>query len=186
MTALQASQLAQKHAPAMYPAAQQQAAGGGGDAMGGQQQGMMRRAGPAEAVNPEPKLFIGQLLPTVTREDVINRFSMYGGIKNCTLMVNHETGKSKGCAMVTFERFSHAEAAMEAEDGTFHLSGDRKLVVKFADPARKEDGRIVGITPKKLFVGQVLFVVVGAAAGAVPACCAVRARAVRARAVSVL
>jgi len=125
-------------------------AGGGGMGGGGPR-------GAAEAVNAEPKLFIGQLLPTVTREDVFNRFSMYGAIKNVTLLINNSTGKSKGCAMVTYERFAHAEAAIAAEDGSFNLSGDRKLVVKFADPTRKEDGRWHGITPKKLFVGQVLW-----------------------------
>jgi len=120
--------------------------GGGGGGAPRQQQ---------DAVNAEPKLFIGQLLPSVTQADIVARFSMYGAVKNCTLMVNPETGKSKGCAMITYERFSHAEAAMQSEDGTFYLSGDRKLVVKFADPTRKEDGRVVGIAPKKLFVGQV-------------------------------
>lgn len=158
----------------MFPAEQPLMGGGGGaglgagDQMGGggpmqqqQQQGSQPRPGGragsvAEAVNPEPKLFIGQLLPSLGQGDVVARFCQYGPVKNCTLMVNPESGKSKGCAMVTYERFAHAEAALAVENGSFYLSGDRPLVVKFADPTRKEDGRVVGITPKKLFVGQVV------------------------------
>jgi hypothetical protein len=56
--------------------------------------------------------------------------------------------------MILFNTWTEAELAVEAENGTTHLGGTKPMVVKFADPP-KRDGPIVGIAPKKLFVGQV-------------------------------
>lgn len=114
-----------------------------------------------EPVCAEPKLFIGGLRFDVGRDDVLNHYSQYGSIKNCVLLKHQDTGKSKGCAMVLFTRWADAEAAVIAENGTAsNLSGARPLIVKFADPQRRqEDGVLVGVTPKKLFVGQVLCLV---------------------------
>lgn len=115
----------------------------------------------ADPVCAEPKLFIGSLRFEVTREEVFQHFSQYGPIRTCVLLKHQDTGKSKGCAMVLFTRWAHAEAAVTTENGTASpLSGPRMLIVKFADPQRRqEDGVLVGVTPKKLFVGQVLCLV---------------------------
>lgn len=111
-----------------------------------------------EPVCADPKLFIGGLRFDVGREDIFNHFSQYGPIKNCVLLKHQDTGKSKGCAMVLYTKWANAEAALNAENGTAsNLSGPRQLIVKFADPQRRqEDGVLVGVTPRKLFVGQVL------------------------------
>lgn len=111
-----------------------------------------------EPVCAEPKLFIGGLRFDIGREDIFNHFSQYGQIKTCVLLKHQDTGKSKGCAMVLYSKWANAEAAVNTENGTAsNLSGPRQLIVKFADPQRRqEDGVLVGVTPKKLFVGQVL------------------------------
>lgn len=110
-----------------------------------------------DPVCAEPKLFVGGLRFEVTREDVHQYFSKYGVVRTCVLLKHQDTGRSKGCAMILFDKWAHAEAAVEHEHGTENLAGDRKLIVKFADPSKRaEDGRVVGVVPKKLFVGQVL------------------------------
>jgi hypothetical protein len=106
-------------------------------------------------VCPEPKVFIGQIPLESTQEQVFALFQKYGTIKKCAV-ISGPDGRSKGCAMVTYEHWGEAELAVEHENGTANLGGARTLLVKFADPPRgRGDGPVMGIAPKKLFVGQV-------------------------------
>ncbi|GIL73244.1 hypothetical protein Vretimale_4842 [Volvox reticuliferus] len=108
-----------------------------------------------EAVCAEPKVFVGQVPHEVTQEQVFALFSKYGTIKKCALITGQD-GRSKGCAMVTYDRWAEAELAIEHENGTANLGGGRTLLVKFADPPRgRGDGPVMGVAPKKLFVGQI-------------------------------
>eukprot|EP00200_Dunaliella_tertiolecta_P016660 CAMPEP_0202419750 /NCGR_PEP_ID=MMETSP1128-20130828/49460_1 /ASSEMBLY_ACC=CAM_ASM_000463 /TAXON_ID=3047 /ORGANISM="Dunaliella tertiolecta, Strain CCMP1320" /LENGTH=484 /DNA_ID=CAMNT_0049027705 /DNA_START=3867 /DNA_END=5322 /DNA_ORIENTATION=+ len=54
-----------------------------------------------------------------------------------------------------FNSWTQAELAIEGENNTTHLGGSKPMVVKFADPPKRGDGPIMGIAPKKLFVGQI-------------------------------
>lgn len=58
--------------------------------------------------------------------------------------------------MVIYDKWAEVELAVESENGTMNLGGGKPLVVRIADPP-KRDGPLVGIAPKKLFVGQVLW-----------------------------
>lgn len=89
-----------------------------------------------------------------SKEEVVGVLGRFGKIKSASLMT-HPDGRSKGCAMVLFEKWSEAEAAMQACNGNPCLGGDRALVVNFADPP-KRGGGVPPIAPKTLFVGQVL------------------------------
>lgn len=106
------------------------------------------------AVCPEPKVFVGQLPLESSRDQVTQLFSQYGNIKNCVI-ITHADGRSKGAAMVLYDTWAEAELAIETENGTMNLGGSRPLVVRFADPPKRGDGPIMGIAPRKLFVGQV-------------------------------
>jgi RNA recognition motif-containing protein len=111
-----------------------------------------------DPVCAEPKIFVGGLKFEITRDDVFRHFQQYGPLKSCVLLKHQDTGRSKGCAMVLFTRWADAEKAVdtEAANGTSDLCGPRQLTVKFADPQKRpEDGVVVGLTPKKLFIGQV-------------------------------
>jgi hypothetical protein len=105
-------------------------------------------------VCPEPKVFVGQIPFESTTADVQALFAKYGTIRSC-LVISGPDGRSKGCAMILYATWTEAEQAVEAENGTTHLGGSKPMVVKFADPPRRGDGPVVGIAPKKLFVGQV-------------------------------
>ena len=56
-----------------------------------------------------------------------------------------------------YAKWREAEAAVESEQGKSSLGGNKPLVVKFADPPKRGSAGapVVGIAPKKLFVGQV-------------------------------
>lgn len=100
-------------------------------------------------------MFIGQIPFESTQEQVYQLFSQYGTIQKCAVITGPD-GRSKGCAMVTYSRWSEAEAAVDAENGTMNLGAGKVILVKFANPPRgRGDGPVVGIAPKKLFVGQV-------------------------------
>jgi len=104
-------------------------------------------------VCPEPKLFAGQLPFESTTAEVQALFSKYGVVRSAQVITGPD-GRSKGCAMVLFNTWAEAELAVEGENGSTQLGG-KALVVKFADPPRKGDGPVVGIAPRKLFVGQI-------------------------------
>lgn len=114
----------------------------------------------AEPVASEPRLFVGQVPTDKTAEDLIPLFEGFGVIKNLHL-VKGPDGKSRGCAMVLFDRWSSAEAAMEKHDGKTVLDGGkgRALVVHFANPRKAGPTGMApeqGVAPKKIFVGQVV------------------------------
>lgn len=108
---------------------------------------------PVEPVASEPRIFVGQVPTDKTEEDLFQLFLPFGRIRNLHLIREGPEGKSRGCAMVLFDRWSEAEAAIEAHDGKTVLDG-RTLVVKVASPRRQPSE--TGIAPKKLFIGQVL------------------------------
>lgn len=109
----------------------------------------------ANAVCAEPKVFVGGLRYDVSQQDLQAHFSGYGPLRHAVLLKHMDSGKSKGCAMVLFESWADAEAAIAAENGTVsQLTSPRTCVVKFADPQRNDQGVLVGVTPKKLFIGQ--------------------------------
>lgn len=101
----------------------------------------------------EPKVFVGQIPLETTKEEILKVFSNFGTVKNATLLTTPE-GRSKGCAMVLYEKWAQAEFAMTACNGKSFFSTQRTLVVNFADPPRR-GGSIPPIAPKTLFVGQV-------------------------------
>ena len=101
----------------------------------------------------EPKLFVGQIPLETTKEEIVSVFSNFGTVKNTTLLTTPE-GRSKGCAMVLFEKWAQAEFAMNACNGKSFFGTQRTLVVHLADPP-KRGGGVPPIAPKTLFVGQV-------------------------------
>ncbi|GAX75371.1 hypothetical protein CEUSTIGMA_g2815.t1 [Chlamydomonas eustigma] len=100
-----------------------------------------------EPVCADPKIFVGQVPVECSKDDVANLFKKYGEVSNVILM----TQSKPLSAMVLFTSWSSVEIACEAEHGNMSLGGSKPLVVKVADPPKMGPG----ITPKKLFVGQI-------------------------------
>jgi len=85
----------------------------------------------------EANVYVGNLKTTVTKEQLEALFKRYGPVTECKILVDHETGVSKGCGFVTFENVNHAKDAIAGCSGAeIPEISQRPLTVKFA---RKHD-----------------------------------------------
>lgn len=107
-----------------------------------------------EVVAAEPKLFVGQVPIDCSEQALIDLMKQHATAQepvSVTMPKRGNVPQSCKFAMVTFDKWQSAEAAIEALHGSTAL-GSKPLVVRFADPPKGEDSK--GIVPKKLFVGQ--------------------------------
>jgi len=65
-------------------------------------------------------------------EDLYNLFAPLGEVLELYVLRNNQTGRSRGCAFVTYVSRQMAEAAITALNGR-QVAGGKTLVVKFAD-----------------------------------------------------
>lgn len=82
-----------------------------------------KRAIPREEHQRATKLFIGGLAASVTSESMREYFSQYGKVVDATVMLDRETGRSKGFGFVSFENTN-----VEPLLGFGNLEIDGKLV----------------------------------------------------------
>ncbi|MFW0085914.1 MAG: RNA recognition motif domain-containing protein [Coxiella-like endosymbiont] len=75
------------------------------------------------------KIYVGSLSYDVTAKDLQSFFGQYGDIEDARVIMDRDTGKSKGFAFVTFANQNAAQAALLA-DGT-EMQG-RKIRVNIA------------------------------------------------------
>lgn len=75
------------------------------------------------------KIYVGSLSYDVTAKDLQSFFGQYGDIEDARVIMDRDTGKSKGFAFVTFTNQNAAQAALLA-DGT-EMQG-RKIRVNIA------------------------------------------------------
>ena len=109
--------------------------------------------GNKECVYAIAKLFLGQMPPDVTKDDVWALLQAYGDVVQLDMLQTRD-GRHRGCAMVWFERWIAAERALEGEAGRLPFGNDRTLLVKFAVPPKRGESE-AGIKAKRVFVGQV-------------------------------
>lgn len=78
------------------------------------------------------RLFVGSLPWSVTSEELRSLFSACGMVTDAVVMMDRQTGKSKGFGFVEFDQDSEALSAVETfNDSTL---GGRKIVVNVAAP----------------------------------------------------
>ena len=75
---------------------------------------------------------MGNLPYSITEEQLRSKFSEFGAIKECNLIIDKFSGQSKGFAFVEYENHEDAPKAIEAMDG-YWLSS-RQLKVNEARP----------------------------------------------------
>ncbi|KAH9893943.1 hypothetical protein C8Q73DRAFT_647325 [Cubamyces lactineus] len=68
-----------------------------------------KRAIPREEHLRNTRYFVGGLSHSTTSDSMRTFFSQYGKVVDCTVMVDRETGRSKGFGFVTFEDASNTE-----------------------------------------------------------------------------
>lgn len=83
------------------------------------------------------KLFIGSLPWSVNNDSLRDLFAQYGEITDAVVIMDRDSGRSKGFGFVTFSSQDSAEKALEM-DGK-EVEG-RKIVVNKAKPQVKREG----------------------------------------------
>lgn len=81
------------------------------------------------------KLFVGGISWSATDEDLRDLFSPYGEIVSANVVMDRESGRSRGFGFVEFKTDEEAQAAIGALDGTEHMG--RTIVVNVAKPLER-------------------------------------------------
>ena len=68
------------------------------------------------------RLYVGSLHFNITEDMLRGIFEPFGSIQTITLMMDYETGRSKGYGFVTYEKSEDAKKALEQMNG-FELAG---------------------------------------------------------------
>ena len=78
------------------------------------------------------KLYVGNLPYTFRDSDLEQTFSQYGSVSSAKVMMERDTGRSKGFGFVEMSSGAEAEAAIQAMHGK--NMGGRDLTVNIARP----------------------------------------------------
>ena len=78
------------------------------------------------------KLLVRNLARTTTQEELRGLFENHGSVQSCSLVMDKQTGSSKGFGFVVMPKPGEAKAAMKNLNGTM-LSG-HSIRVKKAEP----------------------------------------------------
>jgi cold-inducible RNA-binding protein len=88
------------------------------------------------------KLYVGNLSYDTTESDLRHLFEPHGTVESAQIIMDRETGRSKGFAFVEMSTDQEAQAAISALNG--HDAGGRKLTVNEARPREDRGGRSGG------------------------------------------
>ncbi|KAK3038555.1 hypothetical protein RJ639_029355 [Escallonia herrerae] len=83
-----------------------------------------------------PKLFVSGLSRLTTDDKLKEAFSQFGNLQEAKVIVDRESGRSKGFGFVSYQTIEEAEAAREGMNAKY-LDG----WVIFVDPARPREPR---------------------------------------------
>jgi cold-inducible RNA-binding protein len=84
------------------------------------------------------KLYVGNLEYAVTNADLETMFAAHGTVESAQVVIDRDTGRSKGFGFVEMKTDQEAQAAIAALNGA--QSGGRSLTVNEARP-KTEGGR---------------------------------------------
>jgi cold-inducible RNA-binding protein len=88
------------------------------------------------------KLYVGNLPYTVRDEDLQQSFSAFGSVNSAKVMMERDTGRSKGFGFVEMGSDAEAQAAIQGMNG--QSLGGRSLVVNEARPMEPRPPRTGG------------------------------------------
>ncbi|CAI9753771.1 unnamed protein product [Fraxinus pennsylvanica] len=87
-----------------------------------------------KGVSKTKKIFVGGLPLTLHEDELKEYFSSYGNIVERQIMMDHNTGRSRGFGFVTFENEDSVEKIFS--DGRMHELGGKEVEIKRAEPKR--------------------------------------------------
>jgi len=79
------------------------------------------------------KLLVRNLNRATSENELKALFEVFGTVQSCTIVMDKETGKSKGFGFIEMPRPGDAKAAMKNLNGS--EVGENKIRVKKAEPA---------------------------------------------------
>lgn len=88
------------------------------------------------------KLYVGNLSYSVRDDDLQQHFSAYGQVQSAKVMMERDTGRSKGFGFVEMSTAEEAEAAIRGLNG--QNFGGRDLTVNIARPMEARPPRSGG------------------------------------------
>ena len=88
------------------------------------------------------KLYVGNLAYSVRDQDLNDAFSQFGGVSSAKVMMDRDTGRSKGFGFVEMSSDAEAQAAIGGMNG--QQFGGRGLVVNEARPMEARPPRTGG------------------------------------------
>ncbi|QIL80292.1 RNA-binding protein [Diaphorobacter sp. HDW4A] len=88
------------------------------------------------------RLYVGNLSYSTTNESLTQAFGEFGNVASAKLVMDRETGRSKGFAFVEMETDAEAQAAINALDGQ-SVDG-RAIKVNVARPPERREGGFGG------------------------------------------
>lgn len=84
------------------------------------------------------KLYVGNLPYSATESDLTEKFSACGRVESAKLIIDRDTGRSKGFGFIEMSTDSEAQAAIDALNGTDY--DGRPLKVNEAKPQERRSG----------------------------------------------
>jgi RNA recognition motif-containing protein len=84
------------------------------------------------------KLLVRNLAKTTTEEKLQTLFTQFGAVQSCNLVMDKETGKSKGFGFIEMPKPGEAKAAIKQLNG-YKLAGNNIRVKKAEDKAEKTE-----------------------------------------------
>ena len=90
----------------------------------------------------ENKLYVGNLAYSVTDQTLNEQFSAFGSVNSAKVMMDRDSGRSKGFGFVEMSSAEEAQAAISGLNG--QSVGGRALTVNVARPMEKRTGGFGG------------------------------------------
>merc|ERR1712137_1361001 len=110
---------------------------------------------PQFSVVDEPNLFIFHLPPNIDDEGLNKLFSDFGPIESAKVIIDKNTGDSKGYGFVQFVNHSDAERALSMNGGSI---GCKRLSVSFKTPSPRNSPRNSPRSPRQYGSPRTFFV----------------------------
>lgn len=85
------------------------------------------------------KLYVGNLAYTTTEENLVSMFSVHGNVESAKIILDRESGRSKGFAFVEMSSDSEAQKAIAGLNATDQ--GGRSMNVSEAKPMEPKSNR---------------------------------------------
>ncbi|XP_019194278.1 PREDICTED: heterogeneous nuclear ribonucleoprotein 1 [Ipomoea nil] len=89
---------------------------------------------PFRRVSKTKKIFVGGIPPTLTEDELKEYFSSYGSVVEHQIMLDHNTGRSRGFGFVTFDNEDAVQKVLS--DGRMHELNGKQVEIKRAEPKR--------------------------------------------------